>query len=317
MALKSLERTGEDNTLPIFFVNKKGDKFLSSQILSYHETLADIDNIKSPYFNFTKSEGTLYLEEIIVGGMRRRIGNIKAFTKEEMACFLENAIENYKEKGTMGDFPRGNSIDTSQLHAERELTKVFVEGFNHEKEWAVIMIDKRLPGGETTIVGGCLVSAGLSSKSLNDLVGKPEASISTLSCLSFDFGNNKELGNTEEENVVSVNRLFTLSRGQAKNIGLSKDEKSSLLANLISGIDIAVKGLVVDGGKLIKFGLADVSDPLLLGFVNNYDWNLITDDTKPTDFVKETILRHHYVYYTDVDSETGKKRKIYAIYKKY
>ncbi|HEX6977162.1 MAG TPA: hypothetical protein VF185_02255 [Patescibacteria group bacterium] len=284
---------------PIMYIKNETEE-ISDQLLARHYALYTLNpnQVKSPYFEVCEGDRTeMFVEEDLGNGLRKRIGTSKAFTQEEMACFLETAQQSYKELGTMGDFPKDKTKYETKV-AENKLTQAFMGGFN--KDCAIVCIDKERKDGSRVVVGGLMITVGSEDIALSRLIGNPDASIPTLSALNFEIPEElAHIANIHANQVFCATRLFSTAETKNQKAGLSASERRRILPELVVSAEQTREALEKHLKRQLLLGIGDITDSRLLDFISNgYGWELVTNNTQPTPDILSTILSHHYGYYS-------------------
>lgn len=277
-------------------------------LLGSHTSLRGATRLKNPYWEAARGYEKFFTKDQR-HGFEIITCRFADLAPDQAACFVENAYEQYlfqgtkEKKGTMGDFPE----DPDE---KERLKKAFMEDF--DPNMGVVVVQKEVQDASgfkyKAIVGGLLLIPGKGDRRLGDVANKSNSTISTLKSLNFDLPT--FLANLREDQAFCVSRLFSISPKQAEELGISKMEKAYILPELIAGINNARIGLEKVLRRKFDFGIADISNFRLLDFVGRYGWELITDKTKPSEWVEGTVLHWHYDYYTDEKND----RRVYAIY---
>lgn len=293
MALRSVEREGMFPEISPLIVRTNGKQELSIEVLSEHQALCKKAGVEDAYFDITEGKSeNIFLEEDLGNGLTKKVGLLKTFTPEEIACFLKTAQDAYKKQGTMGNFPIEESFEARR--AEIELTKAFIGGF--KTRTAVVLIEKQNPDRTREVVGGLIIKAGSKKVPIGKLIGEPsDTSISTLSAL--DFSVSDDIGGIPERNIFGASRLFSKSKDD--------NDKGKILYELVVGAEEARVCLEKYLKRPLVLGIADIHDDRLLDFVSHFGWELATDSTTPTEWIPP-VLRYHYDHF----SQGGRRIKV-------
>jgi hypothetical protein len=270
---------------------------LSPDLLELHRLVINENGLIDSYLNFVDQGETL--SQFQRNGLEVSVGPIGAFSGQDVTVLLHAAIVTYVEKETMGDFPKEDT------QAWKDLIAIFAQGFSAEDHF--VMVKKKLDSGESVIAGGCLVRPGNSEIALSQAIGDPNATHSTLESLVFTIPTEHkqldeflpQIAACPVSNTYCASRFFRLDDAASEHYAVSPADNGHVVSELIAGVERARLALETRLDRPLAFGLADIHDPRFARLVSRFgNWHILTTTNQPTDAVMQTILKHHYGYYT-------------------
>ncbi|MBI2590941.1 MAG: hypothetical protein HYW33_03650 [Candidatus Blackburnbacteria bacterium] len=242
-------------------------------------TAERLSNGSPGYFREFAGRGERLFYERTCSGLTIQVGRIGAFDRGVISSFIEAAALAYVQEGTMGPLPDGSTV--------AELIETFSSGFAPDHTFIIVSTNI---GGQRQIAGGCTVVPGKSSRTVGEVVGRPDATIPTLRSLRFSFPGCCG-GMTLESQAFGVSRLFRASN-------LPSGTPNNVVLEVLAHIEVAREGLERVLGRKLVLGVADISNRALLTLGESFGWQEVTSEVVPTETVLESVLSHHYKHFT-------------------
>lgn len=315
MLTKGRERrieSGPQDFVDQLFSNRFSDTFHtrryfgasdSRKLIDFHRRIADKFQVENPYFRFTTAEprdkdGLLLDVKDYLPHVGLRIGPLHAFSSRMIAAMVHDQVRTYVLRGTMGDFPIGDT------DSEERLIAVMIGGYS--KDTLLVSFNAWEDEAFKPLVGGKIVfgePAGIKPRLIPEINGRPEAVIPTFSAVSIDSNilSQSVLGTISEHEVVGISRFYSQSRDTLELLGLNPKVYDHLPLYTIAYFALAYHGYALRSKlEIPKFAIYDTHLPKLVALtVQKFGAVEIAsgENVEPTEAVQTNILRHHYGYY--------------------
>lgn len=258
-------------------------RFQDTYFLHLHLSLLnalDIDQMHDPYWEYTTGAVRMY-ESFTRGDFRVDIGPIGAFSQIDASKIVQATLDSYIAQGTFGNFSIGDA-------EYWRLMSVLVSGFDEER--IVVRVEDKIYG---SLVGGCMVVPGKSKKKIGELIGSPEATLPTLSALSFDIGTHPS-GQVTEQEAVCFSRYFHVPDAYLLNSDPSY--RVSLSKEILLGMVMSASRLADFREIPFQFGIVDTHDSHVSETMEkHYAGEVVARNVFPSDLVKAPHPLHwHY-----------------------
>ena len=284
----------------VLFYNDGDDEALVRK----HQEVIKPQKSCDPYFNFTNKGTPLMFRLTLAPGIALKIGEIGAFSGEQIARILNEQMIEYILSKTMGrNYPK----DDKEMNMALALR--MIGGFTPERVVVLVEMDN---GGGRAPIAGVQAYLGYKELTLRDGLLDRSGELSSLASFSAVYPKDdvrsidylhflKREGGLEESKAVTMSRLFRRSNALlAVMEGRMKGLAGLCMASLAMGVVQFELERRRDLSRLFIYDTHLLGLRKMLREAFGMEEVLSTGEVKATAAISESVLKYHYS-----ESESG------------